>query len=377
MYVTEHRWQIAADVFLSSTTDGLRTQRTNGTKTYNYVYNGTKLSQMTVSGKTLNFTYDANGSPMTVEYLGATYYYVTNLQGDVDAILDGNGNYVVKYFYNAWGGLCSTVGSRASTLGVDNPLRYRAYVYDHEYGLYYLQSRYYDPYLGRFINADGLVSTGEGIQGYNMFAYCNNNPIMGYDPTGLVNWGGVAAGVGIGILSVFAIAATVATAGAASPLLAAVGSAVGMAMSAALVEASVVTTVGAVQEAPIVYDVTVTNGHDKIGCSLVYDFGANTTDIYLHEGVQSYNDYGATFGSGFVFNYDSPGDYAGEFYDVSYSTNVKGANVGIDGCTDPQNLQGTTSGSSAILFTSGLSASISINKGPNFSYDYYWQVAYY
>lgn len=211
-----------------------------------------------------------------------------------------------------------------------------------------------------------------------MFAYCNNNPVMGYDPTGFVNWGGVAAGVGIGVLSVLAIAATVATAGAASPLLAAVGSAVGMAMSAALVEASVVTTVGAVQEAPIVYDVTVTNNHDKIGCSLVYDFGTNTTDIYLHEGVQSNNEYGVTFGSGFVYNYDSPGDYSGEFYDVSYSTNVKGANLGIDGCTDPQNLQGSTSGSSAMLFTAGWSAAIAGNSHAlNFSYDYYWQVAYY
>ena len=65
----------------------------------------------------------------------------------------------------------------ASSLGAANPLRYRGYIYDQETGLYYLQSRYYDPNVGRFLNADGLVSTGQGVLGYNMFAYCLNNSV--------------------------------------------------------------------------------------------------------------------------------------------------------------------------------------------------------
>jgi len=64
------------------------------------------------------------------------------------------------------------------------PLRYRSYVYDTETGFYYLQSRYYDPTIGRFINADGLVSTGQGLLGNNMFAYCQNNPVVYRDPSG-------------------------------------------------------------------------------------------------------------------------------------------------------------------------------------------------
>ena len=72
----------------------------------------------------------------------------------------------------------------ASTLGSLNPLRYRGYVYDQETGLYYLQSRYYNPEIGRFINADGFTSTGQGLLGNNMFAYCGNNPISRYDPAG-------------------------------------------------------------------------------------------------------------------------------------------------------------------------------------------------
>ncbi len=47
-----------------------------------------------------------------------------------------------------------------------------------------MQSRYYNPEIGRFINADALVSTGQGITGYNMFAYCGNNPVIYFDMTG-------------------------------------------------------------------------------------------------------------------------------------------------------------------------------------------------
>ena len=72
----------------------------------------------------------------------------------------------------------------ASTLGTHNPLRYRGYVFDQETGLYYLQSRYYDPEMGRFINADALASTGQGLLGNNMFAYCRNNPVRRIDIAG-------------------------------------------------------------------------------------------------------------------------------------------------------------------------------------------------
>lgn len=73
----------------------------------------------------------------------------------------------------------------ASSLGLHNPLRYRGYVYDNETGLYYLQSRYYNPTIGRFINVDALIATGQGILGNNMFAYCNNNPVKNADHLGL------------------------------------------------------------------------------------------------------------------------------------------------------------------------------------------------
>ena len=127
---------------------------------------------------------DASGRPLSVSLNGTTYYYVTNLQGDVTAILNSSGTAVVNYTYDAWGNLQSVSGTLASTLGEYNPLRYRGYVYDTETGFYYLQSRYYDPQIGRFINADALVSTGQGLLGNNMFAYCLNNPIVYSDYIG-------------------------------------------------------------------------------------------------------------------------------------------------------------------------------------------------
>ena len=139
---------------------------------------------MRVGSDVLHFVYDASGMPMSVTYNGTNYYYVTNLQGDVVAILNEEGTAVVTYTYDAWGNILTTGGEMASTLGTVNPLRYRGYVYDQETQLYYLQSRYYDPDIGRFINADGLVSNGSGLLGGNMFAYCNNNPTNYYDDSG-------------------------------------------------------------------------------------------------------------------------------------------------------------------------------------------------
>ncbi len=164
--------------------DGMRIRRTNGTVTYGYVYNGSQLSQMTVGSNTLNFSYDANGIPMSVSYNGTTYYYATNLQGDVTAILNASGSPVVSYTYDAWGKPLTVTGSLATTLGTHNPLRYRGYVYDTETELYYLQSRYYNPDTGRFLNADAFTSTGQGFTGNNMFAYCGNNPVARKDDGG-------------------------------------------------------------------------------------------------------------------------------------------------------------------------------------------------
>jgi len=127
--------------------------------------------------------YDDAGTPYSFNYNNGMYFYVFNAQGDVTGILDLTGNLVVQYSYDSWGRPISVTGSLVSTVGQANPFRYRGYYYDQETQLYYLNSRYYDPQTGRFINADGLVTSG-GLLGNNMFAYCENNPVNRCDCSG-------------------------------------------------------------------------------------------------------------------------------------------------------------------------------------------------
>ena len=110
--------------------DGLRTKRTDGTNTYTYTYDGSQLRRMTVGSNTMSFLYDANGLPYRVNVNGMFYFYVTNLQGDVIAIVCEDGTLAVEYTYDAWGNILSITGPQASTLGASNPLRYRSYIYD-------------------------------------------------------------------------------------------------------------------------------------------------------------------------------------------------------------------------------------------------------
>ncbi len=164
--------------------NGIRTQKTvNGTVT-NYNYHGSALISQVTGNDTLLFSYDAAGNAAAVNYNGTYYYYVRNGQNDVIRLIDGDNNTVVEYAYDSWGTPLSTTGTLASTLGAQNPFRYRGYIYDADTGLYYLQSRYYDPAVGRFINADIYVSTGQGVLGHNMYAYCGNNPVARADDEG-------------------------------------------------------------------------------------------------------------------------------------------------------------------------------------------------
>ncbi len=112
------------------------------------------------------------------------YFYVRNAQGDIIGIINSIGKQVVSYTYDTWGKLISITGDKA--LGEKNPYRYRGYRYDTETGYYYLQSRYYNPEWGRFLNADGLVSTGQGMLAHNMFIYCLNNPASNKDDNGFL-----------------------------------------------------------------------------------------------------------------------------------------------------------------------------------------------
>ena len=136
------------------------------------------------STEELHFFYDAQSRPAFVEYNGVKYRYVHNLQGDVVGIVDSADNLVVEYRYDAWGKLLSTTGSLADTLGRRNPFRYRGYVYDEESGLYYLRSRYYNPAVGRFANADSYCGYAGHLFSHSLYTYCKNCPILLNDMDG-------------------------------------------------------------------------------------------------------------------------------------------------------------------------------------------------
>ena len=156
-----------------------------------YYYNGSALIGMKTGDTVQRFSYDAQGKVVSVDYSEnggstyTTYYYSRNAQGDIVKLIDSNKNTVVEYTYDSWGKVLTTTGSLATTLGENQPFRYRGYVYDNDTNLYYLQSRYYNPAIGRFISSDVYLSTGQGVLGHNSYAYCLNNPVNMVDTDGL------------------------------------------------------------------------------------------------------------------------------------------------------------------------------------------------
>lgn len=133
---------------------------------------------------------DEKGNLEGFKYNNTLYYYIKNIQNDIIGILDSNLNEIATYEYDSYGNVLSIKDSNGNeitdktNIAIINPYRYRSYYYDEETKLYYLNSRYYNPLWGRFINADKYISTDTGLLGYNMYSYCNNNPIMYIDADG-------------------------------------------------------------------------------------------------------------------------------------------------------------------------------------------------
>lgn len=119
-----------------------------------------------------------------------TYLCRKDLQGNIIALIDNNGNTVVEYKYDAWGNhkVVDANGNEITSsthIGNLNPFRYRGYYYDAETGLYFLQTRYYDPDTGRFLNRDSVsYADPQTINGLNLYTYCLNNPVKYVDPSG-------------------------------------------------------------------------------------------------------------------------------------------------------------------------------------------------
>ena len=195
--------------------NGLRTRKTNadGGYTEYYIVDGITVAERRftsagVERYTMRYLLDENNSPIGfgMQYPSyasnywENYYFSKNLQGDVIALYRSDYNsstgayyatLIATYAYDPWGNPTgiynpngTSIAQNIAHVAAYNPFRYRGYRYDADTGFYYLQSRYYDPTICRFINADGYASTGQGILGFNMFAYCGNNPAINTDPSG-------------------------------------------------------------------------------------------------------------------------------------------------------------------------------------------------
>ncbi|MDD4157009.1 MAG: RHS repeat-associated core domain-containing protein [Candidatus Cloacimonetes bacterium] len=139
-----------------------------------FIYSGSIISNLAIEKIISNFKLQDSPLRLTKDY----YYYLKNLQNDIIAIADENGNIVGEYFYDAFGRVELSYG----TIAQINPFRFKSYYYDVETSFYYCNSRYYDPLIGRWINADTIRVLGLGET--NLFTYCNNNPAMNVDPSG-------------------------------------------------------------------------------------------------------------------------------------------------------------------------------------------------
>jgi RHS repeat-associated protein len=190
---------IVATIEYQYNDQGYRTQKviTEGTSIYTYEYElqGSCVIRETLT-KTVNglrtesyeliFLYDVNNTHIGFLLDGIEYFYLTDLLGNIISILAEDGTEMVKYEYDAYGNI---INSTTGILSDINPYTYRGYRYDSETGLYYLNSRYYNPQSGFFISSDGLLGEYGDILSTNMYTYCVNDPINNTDQSGYLSFG--------------------------------------------------------------------------------------------------------------------------------------------------------------------------------------------
>ncbi len=266
--------------------DGLRTKKLlpNGSYTEYYWQDGRLIAERVYTrgagtsddtNEIHIFSYDESGAPIGIRIDGTDYYYGRNAQGDIEALYawkvspggDEYAELVATYEYDPWGKLLAVKDADGNAItsaahaALKNPLRYRGYYYDTDTGFNYLHSRYYDPQIGRFLNADSsFAGIGGDIRGGNLFSYCFNNPVNMNDLPG--NWpklSTIFTAVAVVAAVVAAVAITVVTYGAAAPALAAVG---GMVISSAAVTTSL--TIAAVATAVTIGATTAAHVAERI-----------------------------------------------------------------------------------------------------------------
>ena len=187
--------------------EGIRTSKVVGGVEHTYILDGSQIAAEIWGSNILVYLYDSNGAPIGMQYRFAgtsytweTYWFAKNSQGDIVAIYSNDGTKILSYTYDAWGNHEVEYHVSSNNVVHYNPFRYRGYYFDEDLGMYYLQSRYYDPAIGRFISPDSVDYLGADgdLTTYNLYDYCGNNPVMYDDPSGHIVLSALFSGAIIG-----------------------------------------------------------------------------------------------------------------------------------------------------------------------------------
>ena len=178
--------------------NGIRTSKTVDGIKHTYTLDGTKILREEWNGNTLIPLYDNEETVCGILYNNEPYYFQKNLQGDIIGIVDKSSKVVANYSYDAWGKVTNITGTNFTIANI-NPYRYRGYYYDQEIGLYYLQSRYYNASVGRFILSDDVqfVAVYANSLKANLYTYCRNETTNyedqdGYDAVWVTDMSGLS-----------------------------------------------------------------------------------------------------------------------------------------------------------------------------------------